>query len=99
MHCRGGFNASKGRNKRYDSQLHHGAHPVGDGQGRGGWRGKIVDRSSRSFEEIAAAVAKRTGGPVYYVQSIFTGFMEETIPRGTSWRSPSHQGTGNQIHT
>ena len=53
--------------------------PSAMGRGRGGWRGKIVDRSSRSFEDIAAAVAKRTGGPVYYVQSIFTGFMEEMI--------------------
>ena len=53
--------------------------PSAMGKGKGGWRGKIVDRSSRSFEEIAAAVAKRTGGPVYYVQSIFTGFMEEMI--------------------
>ena len=53
--------------------------PSAMGKGKGGWRGKIVGRSSRSLEDIAAAVAKRTGGPVYYVQSIFTGFMEEMI--------------------
>ena len=53
--------------------------PTAMGKGKGGWRGKIVDRSSRSFEEIAAAVARRTGWSAYQVQSVFTGFMEETI--------------------
>lgn len=53
--------------------------PSAMGKGKGGWRGKIVDRSSRSFEEIAAAVAGRTGWSAYQVQSVFTGFMEETI--------------------
>ena len=53
--------------------------PSAMGKGKGGWRGKIVNRSSRSLEEIAAAVAKRTGWSAYQVQSVFTGVMEETI--------------------
>ena len=53
--------------------------PSAMGKGKGGWRGKIVDRSARSLEAIAEAVAKRTGWSAYQVQSVFTGVMEETI--------------------
>ena len=53
--------------------------PTAMGKGKGGWRGKIVDRSARSLEDIAAAVARRTGWSAYQVQSVFTGVMEETI--------------------
>ena len=53
--------------------------PSAMGKGKGGWRGKIVGRSARSLEDIAAAVAKRTGWSAYQVQSVFTGVMEETI--------------------
>ena len=53
--------------------------PSAMGKGKGGWRGKIVGRSSRSLEDIAAAVAMRTGWSAYQVQSVFTGVMEETI--------------------
>ena len=53
--------------------------PSAMGRGKGGWRGKIVDRSARSLEAIAEAVAKRTGWSAYQVQSVFTGVMEETI--------------------
>ena len=53
--------------------------PSAMGKGKGGWRGKIVDRSARSFEEIAMAVARQTGWRDYQVQSIFRGVMEEAI--------------------
>ena len=49
------------------------------GKGKRGYRGKIVDRSTRSFDDIVAAVAKTYGLRKELVKSIVTGFFEEAV--------------------
>ena len=53
--------------------------PSAMGKGKGGFRGKIVERSSRTFEEISAAVAKSMGTSEFGVQSIVRAFFEEMV--------------------
>ena len=51
----------------------------GIGKGGGGYRGKIVERQERSFDEAIEAASKKTGVTSCMMRSAVTGFLDEMI--------------------
>lgn len=49
------------------------------GKGKGGYRGRIVNRGSRTFDDISQAVADRLGTSRHHVEAVFSEVMDEVI--------------------
>ena len=53
--------------------------PSAMGKGQGGWRGKIIDRSTRSFDEITETIARKHGTSPSLARGILTEFFNDII--------------------
>lgn len=49
------------------------------GKGEGGYRGRIIGRTSRSFKEIAEAASSHLGTSAHQVEAVFSEVMDEII--------------------